>query len=165
MLENDFIKVILESNVLNFAVVLFLVLYFLPKTLRKSLEDKKLLLNKENLELEQQKLAFEEKLTRIETKISSVKTDADSIISAAEQAAEVLKRQIIDSADVEIEKMKALAFKEIEDRKKLAYQEVETYFIQKAVENVEASFLNKVNTGEDIKHLAAFSSLASVDKS
>lgn len=165
MLENDFIKIILESNVLNFAVVLFLVVYFLPKTLKKSLDDKKVLLNKENLELEQQKIAFGEKLAKIEAKISSVKTDADSIISAAEEAAEVLKKQIIDSADLEIEKMKALAFKEIEDKKKLAFQEVETYFIQKALDSVEASFSSKLNTGEDIKHLAAFSSLASVDKS
>jgi F0F1-type ATP synthase membrane subunit b/b' len=45
MLENDYLKIILESNLINFLVVLFLALYFLPKALKKSLEDKKILLN------------------------------------------------------------------------------------------------------------------------
>jgi F0F1-type ATP synthase membrane subunit b/b' len=163
MLENDYLKIILESNLLNFLVVLFLVIYFLPRALKKSLEDKKVLLNKEVLELETQKLGYQEKLNKIEAKIDSIKHDAGAIINSAEQAAEVLKRQIIDSAELEIEKMKSLAYQEIEDKKKKAYQEVEAYFIEKAVVSVQASFLEKIEKGEDNKHLAAFASLKSID--
>ena len=64
MLENDYLKIILESNLLNFLVVLFLVVYFLPRALKKSLEDKKVLLNKEVVELETQKLGYQEKLNK-----------------------------------------------------------------------------------------------------
>jgi F0F1-type ATP synthase membrane subunit b/b' len=163
MLENDYLKIILESNLLNFLVVLFLVIYFLPRALKKSLEDKKVLLNKEVLELETQKLGYQEKLSKIELKIDSIKSDADAILSSAEQAAEVLKRQIIDSAELEIERMKSLAYREIEDKKKKAYQEVEAYFIEKAVASVQANFLEKIDKGEDNKHLAAFVSLKSID--
>jgi F0F1-type ATP synthase membrane subunit b/b' len=163
MLENDYLKIILDSNLLNFLVILFLVVYFLPKVLKKSLEDKRVLLNKEAVELENQKLGYQEKLSKIESKIDSIKTDADAIVNSAEQAAEVLKKQIIDSAEIEIERMKSLAYREIEDKKKKAYQEVEAYFIEKAVDSVQANFLEKIDKGEDNKHLAAFVSLKSID--
>jgi F0F1-type ATP synthase membrane subunit b/b' len=163
MLENDYLKIILESNLLNFLVVLFLVVYFLPKVLKKSLEDKKVLLNKEAVELENQKLGYQEKLSKIESKIDSIKSDADAIVNSAEQAAEVLKKQIIESAELEIEKMKSLAYREIEDKKEKAYQEVEAFFIEKAVVSVQANFLEKIEKGEDSKHLAAFVSLKSID--
>lgn len=164
MVESDYLKVILESNLLNFLAVLFALVYFIPKVLKKSLEDKKVLLNQEALELEKQKVGYQEKLSKIESKIESIKSDAEAIITSAEAAAEVLKQQIIDSAELEIEKMKALAYKEIEDRKKLAYQEVETYFIENAVASVEKNFLEKIETGEDTKHLAAFASLKSIEQ-
>ena len=163
MFENDYLKIILESNLLNFLVVLFLVVYFLPKVLKKSLEDKKVLLNKEAVELENQKLGYQEKLSKIESKIDSIKSDADAIVNSAEQAAEVLKKQIIESAELEIEKMKSLAYREIEDKKEKAYQEVEAFFIEKAVVSVQANFLEKIEKGEDSKHLAAFVSLKSID--
>jgi F0F1-type ATP synthase membrane subunit b/b' len=163
MLENDYLKIILESNLINFLVVLSLVIYSLPKILKKSLEDKKVLLNKEAVELENQKLGYQEKLSKIESKIDSIKSDADEIVNSAEQAAEVLKKQIIESAELEIEKMKSLAYREIEDKKEKAYQEVEAFFIEKAVASVQASFLEKIEQGENNKHLAAFASLKSID--
>ena len=48
-------------------------------------------------------------------------------------------------------------------KKKKAYQDVEAYFIEKAVVSVQASFLDKIEKGEDSKHLAAFASLKSID--
>ena len=163
MLENDYLKIILESNLINFLVVLFLALYFLPKSLKKSLEDKKILLNKETVELENQKLGYQEKLLKIEARIDSIKNDADAIVNSAEQSAEILKKQIIESAELEIEKMKSLAYREIEDKKKKAYQEVEAFFIEKAAASVQASFLERIEKGEDSKHLAAFANLKSID--
>jgi hypothetical protein len=59
--------------------------------------------------------------------------------------------------------MKSLAYREIEDKKKKAYQEVEAYFIEKAAASVQSSFLERIEKGEDSKHLAAFANLKNID--
>lgn len=162
MVEHDYLKIILESNLINFLVVVSLLLVFLPKVLKASLEGKKALLSKAALELEKQKLIYEEKLAKVEERISSIKSEADIIVLSAQQAADEIKKQIIDSAEQEIEKMKAIAYKEIEDHKKSAYQEVEAFLIREAVSRVENAFLEKIEKGEDTKYLATFAKLQNI---
>lgn len=157
--ELDVVKILLESNLFNFSVVAGLILYFLPKSIKSLVLEKRNEINAKSAQYDELKQKHENKLAELEEKVKSLQSEADRIVEDAEKAAVSVRKQIIDSAHREIEQMKETAFKEIEAHKKRAHEQVKENFITAAAETVEKAFLDKIQSGENTKHIMAFKSL------
>ncbi len=157
--ELDIVKILLESNLFNFLVVAGLILYFLPKSIKSLVLEKRNEINAKSAQYDELKKKHEDKLAELEEKVKSLQSEADHIVADAEKAAVSVRKQIISSAHREIEQMKETAFKEIEAYKKRAHEQVKENFITAAAETVEKAFLDKIQSGENTKHIMAFKSL------
>ncbi|MCH2226792.1 MAG: hypothetical protein MK033_03375 [Candidatus Caenarcaniphilales bacterium] len=159
----DVVKVILDSNLLNFAVVVGLILYYFPKTIRKLVLEKREDIQSKSKRYEELKQKHVEKLSLLEAKVSSLNVEAEKIVSEAEDAAKLIRKNILAAAEKEIEAMKDVAMKEIEIHKKQAFEQVRESFVNSATETVENMFLEQIKSGEDTKNIAAFKSLEPVN--
>lgn len=160
----DIVKILLESNLFNFLVVAGLILYFLPKSIKALVIEKRSEINSKISQYEEIKEKHVDKLAELEEKLMSLNSEADRILDDAEKAAVSVRKEIINSAHQEIEKMKEIAFKEIESHKKRAYDQVKEKFINLASDAVEGVFLDKIQSGENPKHIEAFKSLDPIYK-
>jgi F-type H+-transporting ATPase subunit b len=141
--NNNLIKIILESNIINFTFVFIFLTYALVKFLPKSTKERQAQLELMIEEANKSRILAEQKLSELENEIKKAKLDAQSIIETANASAENLKRQIINSAQQEIERLNSNALKEIDLQKSLAINQIRSEIVSKAFELTEANLRNK----------------------
>jgi F-type H+-transporting ATPase subunit b len=142
-MENNLLKLVLESNLINFLVVFVFLVYALAKFLPKATKDRQ---NEINLAIEnanKARLLAEEKLHALENEIKNSKLDAQSIIETAKASADNFKKQIIEDAKKEVDRMNANALKEIDLQKSLAITAIRNEIVSKAFELTEKNIENK----------------------
>jgi F-type H+-transporting ATPase subunit b len=142
-MENNLLKLVLESNLINFLVVFIFLVYALAKFLPKATKDRQDELNKAIENANKARLLAEQKLLELETDIKNSKLDAQSIIETAKASADNLKKQIIEDAKKEVDRMNANALKEIDLQKSLAIASIRNEIVSKAFELTEKNIENK----------------------
>jgi F-type H+-transporting ATPase subunit b len=142
-MENNLLKLVLESNLINFLVVFVFLVYALAKFLPKATKDRQDELNKAIENANKARLLAEQKLLELETDIKNSKLDAQSIIETAKASADNLKKQIIEDAKKEVDRMNANALKEIDLQKSLAIASIRNEIVSKAFELTKKNIENK----------------------
>jgi len=141
--NNEVLKLILESNVLNFVVVFGFLVYALGKFLPKATKDRQEELEKTIENANKARLTAELKLQELENELKKSKLDAQSIIETAKASADKLKNQIIEEAKKEVDRMNANAIKEIDLQKSLAISSIRNEIVSKAFELTEKNIASK----------------------
>ena len=130
-------KLILESNLLNFAVAFSLVVYVLCKFLPESRTKRKQELEKEIAAAKEARELAELKLKELEQEIEKTKAEAKRMVVAAKDTAEKLGYKVMEEARIEIDKMNLNATKEIEMQKILAIESIKKEIASAALAETE----------------------------
>lgn len=135
--ETNLFKLILDSNLLNFAVAFSLVVYVLCKFLPESKSKRKQELEREIAAAKEARELAELKLQEIEQEIEKTKLEAERIIITAKDTAEKLGYKVMEEARLEIDKMNLNAAKEIEMQKTLAIESIKKEIANAALAETE----------------------------
>jgi len=142
-MNNDLLKLILESNILNFLVVFAFLVYALGKFLPKATQERQAELERIIENANKARVSAELKLQELEDELKKSKLDAQSIIETARASADKLKTQILEEAKKEVDRMNANALKEIDLQKSLAISAIRSEIVTKAFELTEKNIENK----------------------
>lgn len=159
-MENpNLIKLILESNLINFVIAVIFIFIFLAKFLPDSTKKRKEELAQELLAAEKAKKEAEQKLLELEQQIKKAKEEATEIISNAKISSEKIKKEIFAQAKNEIDKLNSLTIAEINQQKNTIIESVKKEIAAKVYELTEKSLieksqnLNKAIVNKSIKEL------------
>ncbi len=138
-------KLILESNLINFALVaialIVVLVKFIPNASRKQSE----LIQSEIREAEAARALAENKLSELEAKLKESKTEAKKFLEEARSTAQKIRQQILDDTKSEIAQMQASAEKDLEHQKNLIMQSIKTKVIDAAFKLTEESVKSEAN--------------------
>ncbi len=148
--ETNIVKLILESNVINFTVALIAIVYLLGKMLPQSKNQRKQELEREiSLAKEARDLA-QIKLTELEQQIAEAKAESVRIVSNAKEMAEKLRYKVMEEAKIEIDKINHSATKEIEMQKVLAIESIRKEIAHAAIAETEKALKTKQGEIDDL---------------
>lgn len=143
MENSDLIKLILESNLINFVIALTLIVVFLAKFLPDSSKKRREEIAHELLAAEKAQKDAEQKLIELEQQIQKAKQEASEIISNAKISSEKIKKEIFETAKADIEKLNSLALQEISQQKDAMLESLKKEIAVKVYELTEKSLLEK----------------------
>ncbi len=115
---------ILDSNLINFAVAVSLLAYLLLKFIPDSTRKRKQELEKEIADATAAKTIAEQKLKELELAIERAKAEAITISNSAKDSAESLKRVMLDETKEQILKMQANVEREIEQQRAVSLEKI-----------------------------------------
>jgi F-type H+-transporting ATPase subunit b len=104
---------ILETNLINLAIILGILVYFGRKSLGKTLSDRQLQIQTSIKEAEQRKEQAAAALAEQQQKLAQAQTEAARIRADAEAQAEVVRASIMTQSAEDIERMKAAAAQDL----------------------------------------------------
>lgn len=150
ILENPLTKLILDSNIVNFAIAFIAITYFLGKLIPDSSKQRKQELEAEIAAAERTKHEAEEKLIELGREIERSKAESLQIVSSAKDTAETIKEQIIAEAKKEITRLNSNSKKEMEMQKNLVIENIKTQIANLAMEEIEKSISEKQESVDKI---------------
>jgi F-type H+-transporting ATPase subunit b len=137
-------------TVINLLVFFVLMKIFLFKPIKKTMEKRKELIEKQFKDAEDANIAAEAKMADYESRIANVETEAEQIINDAKDSAKVEYGKIIDRAENDAKKLKSDAKKQIEaeseSARKAAKEEIASLAMQAAEKVVGANVSDKTNS-------------------
>ncbi len=135
--ETNLFKLILESNLLNFAVAFSVVIYVLCKFLPESKDKRREELQKEIAAAKEASELAEIKLQELENEIEKTRAEADRMVISAKDTAEKLRYKVMEEAKLEIDKMNSNAAREIEMQKVMAIESIKKEIASAALAETE----------------------------
>lgn len=141
--ETNLLKLILESNILNFSVAFVVIVFVLGKALPESRDKRRQELEKEISAAKQARELAEQKLQELESEIEKTKQEAERIVRSAKETAESLRYQVMGEAKAEIDKMNLIAAKEIDMQRILAVESIKKEVASAALVETEKTLKAK----------------------
>lgn len=136
---------ILESNIINLAIIIGVLIYFGRGFLGKALGDRSERIETEIKEAEQRVRTAQESLSDAQQKLTQAQAEAQRIRANAEEQAQAAKTAILEKADREIERMKATASQELEGDRDKAIAELRNRVTALALEQTEAQLRQQLS--------------------
>jgi F-type H+-transporting ATPase subunit b len=137
-------------TVINLVVFFVLMKIFLFKPIKKTMDKRKELINKQFKDAEDANIAAEAKMADYESRIANVEVEAEQIINDAKDSAKVEYGKIIDRAEIDARQLKDNAKKQIqaetENARKAAKEEIASLAMQAAEKVVGANVSDKTNS-------------------
>lgn len=137
-------------TVINLVIFFVLMRLFLFKPIKKIIDKRNELIQKQFKDAEEANAAAEAKMADYENRIANVETEAQQIISDAKDSAKAEYGKIIDRAHTDAKKLKADAEKQIasekESARKAAKEELASLAMQAAEKVVGANISDKTNS-------------------
>ncbi|MCE2928378.1 MAG: ATP synthase F0 subunit B [Candidatus Caenarcaniphilales bacterium] len=137
MFNQETIKLILESNLLNFAIAIGLIVYLVGKMLPAASDKRKLELEDGLKKASEAKIRAEEELEKLNKEIERSKAEAQLMVSNAKSSAEALYKDIVESAHKEISRLEANAQREIENSRHQAISNLKKQIVGQVMIEVE----------------------------
>jgi len=144
-MDNASLKLILESNLINFLALLVLIGYFMVKFLPDSTKKRKEELQQQIDNATKARQEAEAKLEQLEQEIANAKKEADVIVQEAKSNAESIKKQIHEDAKQEIFRLYNNAEKDIELQKSLAIEQIKAEIAKLSLTEIETRLAEKKN--------------------
>jgi F-type H+-transporting ATPase subunit b len=137
-------------TIIDLVIFFVLMKLFLFKPIKKTMDKRKELIEKQFKDAEDANNAAEAKMADYESRIANVETEAEQIISDAKDSAKVEYGKIIDRAENDAKKLKADAKKQIEaeseNARKAAKEEIANLAMQAAEKVVGANVSDQTNS-------------------
>ena len=137
--------VLIESNTINFVIVLALLIWAIGKFIPKMAKERKADLEKEIQDAREAKEQAELKLKELEAKLEESKEESKVFLENAKKTAVLIKEESIEEARKQIEIMQDLAEKDISSQREQAMNSIKQKVAQAAYQLAEASLSSNEN--------------------
>lgn len=151
---------LLETNIINLAIVIGILIYFGKGVLGKTLGDRQAAIATEIKEAEERKQTAAARLADEQQKLAQAKEEAKRIVSDAEIRAKQAKEQILAQAKVEIERLKATAGQDTLAQEERVSLEVRQRIAELALKQVEIELEQRVASNQSAQQQLIDRSLA-----
>ncbi|MDS3862303.1 F0F1 ATP synthase subunit B [Thermosynechococcaceae cyanobacterium BACA0444] len=149
-----------ETNIINLAIVIGILVYFGKGVLGKILGDRQAAIATEVKEAEERKQTAAARLADEQQKLAQAQEEAKRIISEAEVRAKQAREQILAQAQVEIERLKATAGQDTLAQEERVSLEVRQRIAELALEQVEAELAHRIAPNQSAQQQLIDRSLA-----
>ncbi len=151
---------LLETNIINLAIVIGILVYFGKGVLGKTLGDRQAAIATEIKEAEDRKQAAAARLADEQQKLAKAQEEAKRIVSDAEVRAKQAKEQILAQAQVEIERLKATAGQDTLAQEERVSLEIRQRIAELALKQVETELQQRVASSQSAQQQLIDRSLA-----
>lgn len=149
---------ILETNLINIAIVIGILIYFGKKFLGGQLADRRSEIESAIKDAEQRKKSAASALAEQQQKLAQAKAEAKKILANAEETASRSREAILAQSQADIERMKATAARDMSSQQERVMRELRQRVAELAIERAETELPNRLN--DDLKRRLADSSIA-----
>ncbi len=139
---------LLESNIINLAVVLAVVVYFVGGLLKKILAERSAAIEAELQAAEKRQKDAKTQLEGAQQKLAQSKTEADKILASAKESAEAAKVSILAAAQKEIERLKQSASQDTTNSQDRAIADLRRSTAEMALQQVESELGNRLKNND-----------------
>ncbi len=136
---------ILETNLINLAIIAGVLVYFGSKFLGKTLSTRQATIESAILEAEQRKQAAATALAEQQQKLAQAQEEAKKILADAEQAAARSRESILAQAEADVERMRATAAQDLSSQEARVMRELQQRIAAMALERAEAELPHRLN--------------------
>jgi F-type H+-transporting ATPase subunit b len=143
---------ILETNIINLAIIISVLVYFGRGFLGKALAERRERIEAEIQEAEQRRKEAAAALADQQQKLAQAQAEAARIRSEAEQRAKVAREEVLAQAREDVERMKAAAAQDLNSQQEKIVNELRQQIAAKAVQQVESQLRSGLS-GEAQQHL------------
>lgn len=138
---------ILDTNLINLAILIGVLLYFGPSVLGKILTERRTSIEEAITEAEKRQKEAAAALAEQQEKLTRAQTEAEQIKANAEERAKALKESILAQAAKDVEKMKAAASQELDSERDRVIAQLRSIVAAKALESVESQLHERLDDG------------------
>jgi F-type H+-transporting ATPase subunit b len=138
---------ILDTNLINLAILIGVLLYFGPSVLGKILTERRTSIEEEITEAEKRLQDAAAALAEQQEKLTRAQTEAEQIKANAEERAKALKESMMAQAAKDVEKMKAAASQQLDSERDRVIAELGSIVSAKALESVESQLKERLDDG------------------
>jgi F-type H+-transporting ATPase subunit b len=128
---------IFETNLINLAILVGVLLYFAPKVLGNILNERRAKIAEAVQEAEGRVKKAAEALADQQQKLTQAQTEAERIRKAAEERAQLAKAEIATQAEKDIERMKSAAAQDLNSEQERVIAELRRRVVALSMERVE----------------------------
>ena len=143
LLNNPLYKLILESNLINFSILVIALGFALTKLIPDSTRQRKLEIEAEIAAAEKVKKEAEDKLKELQQEIKRSQAEAERVISSAKDTAESVKEKIVAEAKLEIDRLHHNTEKEMKLQKELVIDNIKSQIANLAMNEIEKNLQAK----------------------
>lgn len=138
---------ILETNIINLAIVIGLLVYFGRNFLGKILGDRRSAIEAAIQEAEQRKQTAASALAEQQQKLAQAQEEAAKIRAAAEESAKAASEAILAKAEQDIQRLRETAVQEMNTEQERVITELRQRIAALALQRVEAELPSRLNDG------------------
>ena len=136
---------ILETNLINLAIIIAILVYFGKNSLGKTLGDRQAEIQTAIKEAEQRKEQAAAALAEQQQKLAQAQTEAKRIRAEAEERAGVVRDSIMAQSEEDIQRMKAAAAQDLSTQKDRVLAELRQRIAALAMQQAEAQLRSQMN--------------------
>lgn len=129
---------ILETNVINLAIIIGVLIYFGRGVLGKTLSDRKAKIEAAIRDAEQRKKEAASALAAQQQKLAQAQSEANRIRSAAEESAKSASDAILAQAEQDLERMRSTAAQDLVSQQERVIAELRQRVVAMAVQKAES---------------------------
>lgn len=144
---------LLETNLINLAIILAVLIYFGRGFLGKILGKRRAEIETAIQEAEQRKQQAAQELASQQQKLAQAQAEAERIKAAAAESAKSAREAILAQAALDIERLKEAAERDTASDQERAIAELRQRVIALALEQVESQISSTLNSEEDQRKL------------
>ena len=151
---------ILETNLINLAIVIGVLIYFGSKFLGNTLSSRRSAIEDLIQDAERRKSEAAVALAGQQQKLAQAQETAQEILANAETSANRAKAEIMAQAKIDVERMQANAAQDLGSQQDRVLREIRQQIVAMAMERAEAGVQNRLN--DDIQRQLVDASIASL---
>jgi F-type H+-transporting ATPase subunit b len=136
---------ILETNLINLAIVIGVLVYFGRGFLGKILNERRSAIEEAIQEAEQRQQQAQASLAEQQQKLTAAQTDAQRILAEAEERAKTVRDSILAKAAEDVERMKATASAELDSDRERVISQLRSQIATQAIERAESQLKQHLN--------------------
>lgn len=136
---------IFETNIINLAIVIGLLVYYGRGFLSKILSERRAQIEQEIQEAEQRLKDAEAALAKQQENLAQAQVEAEQIKASAVERAKVIKEQIAAKAVEDVERMKATASRDLETERDRAIAQLRALAISQALKEAESQIKQRLD--------------------
>jgi len=136
---------ILETNLINLAIIIGVLVYFGRKVLGNSLNDRRSRIEEEIREAEKRQKDAAAALADAQQKLAQAQAEAERIRTAAEASAQAAREAILAQAVKDVERLKETAAKDLDSDRDRAIAELRERVAAMAMQRVESQLIGHLD--------------------
>jgi F-type H+-transporting ATPase subunit b len=136
---------ILETNIINLAIIIGVLIYFGKNSLGKTLSDRRAQIEAAIQEAEQRKAKAAAALAEQQQKLAQAQTEATRIRKEAEERAAAARAEIMKQSEEDIQRMKAAAAQDLSSQQDRVLNELRQRIAALAMQKAEEQIRSQVS--------------------